>query len=148
MSDNSHHARKDSWTTLEPNTPPLTPEGRRRMSLVSIKAGRSRPCGQVPDRGEAVRKWRDRLLAESEAGLQDRSSRPHRSPSRTRASSAPRCCSSAAAMGADHIAHETGLAPSTVQGILNAAGCEGLDRGDRATDTTPVRRYRVNARAN
>ena len=34
--------------------------------------------------------------------------------------------------GADHIAHETGLAASTVQRILNAAGCGRLDRGDRA----------------
>jgi transposase InsO family protein len=29
-----------------------------------------------------VRKWRDRFAAEGEAGLQDRSSRPHRSPTR------------------------------------------------------------------
>lgn len=29
-----------------------------------------------------VRKWRDRFAAEGEAGLRDRSSRPHRSPSR------------------------------------------------------------------
>jgi hypothetical protein len=43
--------------------------------------------------------------------------------------------------GADHIAHETGLAASTVQSILNAAGCDRLDRGDRATNTDAVRRY-------
>jgi transposase-like protein len=34
----------------------------------------------VTDR--TVRKWRDRFAAEDEAGLRDRSSRPHRSPSR------------------------------------------------------------------
>lgn len=30
-------------------------------------------------------KWRDRLLAEGDAGLQDRTWRPHRSPTRTKA---------------------------------------------------------------
>ena len=43
--------------------------------------------------------------------------------------------------GADHIAHEVGLAASTVQNILNQVGLGRLDRGDRATDTAPVRRY-------
>jgi transposase InsO family protein len=36
--------------------------------------------------------------------------------------------------GADHIAHEVGLAPSTVQSILRQAGLGRLDRGDRATN--------------
>jgi transposase InsO family protein len=43
--------------------------------------------------------------------------------------------------GADHIAHEVGLAASTVQKILNSAGVGRLDRGDRATNREPVRRY-------
>jgi hypothetical protein len=43
--------------------------------------------------------------------------------------------------GADHIAFEVGLAASTVQHILRAAGCARLDRGDRATDRSPVQRY-------
>jgi len=43
--------------------------------------------------------------------------------------------------GADHIAHEVGLATSTVQNILNAAGEGRLDRGDRATDREPIHRY-------
>ena len=43
--------------------------------------------------------------------------------------------------GADHIAHEVGLAASTVHPILNAAGEGRLDRGDRATDRDPVHRY-------
>jgi transposase InsO family protein len=42
--------------------------------------------------------------------------------------------------GADRIAHEVGLAASTVQAILNAAGRGRLDRGDRATKE-PVVRY-------
>jgi len=43
--------------------------------------------------------------------------------------------------GADHIGHVVGLAASTVQNILNAAGVGRLDRGDRATSREPVRRY-------
>lgn len=36
---------------------------------------------------------------------------------------------------------EVGLAASTVQNILNRAGLGRLDRGDRATNREPVRRY-------
>ena len=46
--------------------------------------------------------------------------------------------------GADHIAHETGLAASIVQNILNGAGLGRLDRGERArVPRAPVRRYAV-----
>ena len=61
---------------------------------------------------KTVRKWRDRYLAEGVAGLFDRSSRPHRSPNGTR----PRTVQRVVHLrrkhrwGADHIAHETGLA--------------------------------------
>lgn len=90
---------------------------------------------------KTVRKWRDRYLAESVAGLQDRSSRPHRSPNRT-----PQPCRDQVVelrrqrrWGADRIAHEVGLAASTVQSILSAEGWGRLDRGDRAT--AAVHRY-------
>lgn len=43
--------------------------------------------------------------------------------------------------GADHIGFEVGLAASTVQNILNAAGEGRLDRGDRATNTKKPHRY-------
>ena len=43
--------------------------------------------------------------------------------------------------GADHIAFNFGLAASTVQQNLHQAGLGRLDRGDRATNTEPVRRY-------
>jgi transposase InsO family protein len=91
---------------------------------------------------KTVRKWRDRFVTEGEQGLEDRSCRPHRSPNRTpyelrrevlRLRRKRR-------WGADHIAFELGLAASTVQGILNAAGVGRLDRGDRATNK-PIRRY-------
>jgi transposase-like protein len=69
---------------------------------------------------KTVRKWRDRFTAEGDAGLQDRSSRPRRSPNRT----PPSCRRRVLALrrdhrwGAAHIAFEVGIAPSTVQSIL------------------------------
>jgi transposase InsO family protein len=133
------HARSQ-----HPNAP-LTPEGRRRMVACVLDQGWT--IEQTAERfqidAKTVRKWRDRFLAEGIEGLQDRSSRPHRSPNRT-----PRACRRRVLMlrrkrrwGADHIAFEVGLAASTVQQILRAAGCGRLDRGDRATDRPPVQRY-------
>jgi transposase InsO family protein len=92
---------------------------------------------------KTVRKWRDRFLAEGAAGLQDRSSRPRRSPNRTSRSCRRRVIQmrKKRRWGADHIAHETGLAASTVQSILRQAGLARLDRGDRATHTERARRY-------
>ena len=133
------HAR-----TQHPNAP-LTPEGRRRMVTCVIDDGWS--IEATADRfqvdAKTVRKWRDRFLAEGEAGVMDRSSRPHRSPNRTRAALRKRVLHlrRKRRWGADRIAHEVRLAPSTVQSILNAAGCGRLDRGDRATSPEPVVRY-------
>ena len=130
--------------TQHPNAP-LTPEGRRRM--VACVLEEQWTIEAAADRfqidAKTVRKWRDRFLAEGEAGLFDRSSRPHRSPNATPA----RTCERVVRLrhqhrwGADRLAHETGLASSTVQRILHAAGCGRLDRGDRATNVEPVRRY-------
>ena len=119
-----------------PNAP-LTPEGRRRMVACviddrwTIEATATR--FQVD--AKTVRKWRDRFLAEGQAGLQDRSSRPHRSPTRTARRKRRQVLRlrRERRWGADRIAHEVGIAPSTVQAILRAAGCARLDRGDRAT---------------
>ena len=138
-------------TTLRqhPNAP-LTVEGRRRMVRCVVDRGWTieATAERFQIDAKTVRKWRDRWLAEGEAGLWDRSSRPHRSPKRTprqirRKVLRLRC---KRRWGADHIAHEVGLATSTVQGILNAAGEGRLDRGDRATDTNtkPVRYQREN----
>jgi transposase InsO family protein len=133
------HARRQ-----HPNAP-LTPEGRRRMVDCVITQGWT--IESTADRfqvdAKTVRKWRDRYLAEGETGLLDRSSRPRRSPNRTprakrRQVVRMRC---QRRWGADHIGHELGLAASTVQAILNAEGLGRLDRGDRATDVEPVRRY-------
>jgi transposase InsO family protein len=92
---------------------------------------------------KTVRKWRDRFLAEGEAGLQDRSSRPRRSPKRTVRSKRREVLRlrRKRRWGADHIAHHVGLSSSTVGQILRSAGLGRLDRGDRASDREPIRRY-------
>ncbi len=127
-----------------PNAP-LTVEGRRRMVGCVVDRGWTIEATATRFQIDAktVRKWRDRFVAEREQGLQDRSSRPRRSPNRT-----PKHLRVEVLRlrrkrrwGADHIAFEVGLAASTVQGILNAAGVGRLDRGDRATNTEPIRRY-------
>lgn len=127
-----------------PNAP-LTPEGRRRMVVCVVERGWT--VEATADRfqvdAKTVRKWRDRWLAEGDAGLVDRSSRPHWSPNRTSEQLQRRVIQlrRQRRWGADHIAVEVGLAASTVQRILNQAGLGRLDRGDRATSGQPVRRY-------
>jgi transposase InsO family protein len=92
---------------------------------------------------KTVRKWRDRFLTEGVAGLWDRSSRPHRSPNQTGPALQRRVVAlrTRHRWGAPHIAHELGLAPSTVQAVLDRAGLGRLDRGDRATPIEAPRRY-------
>ncbi len=130
--------------TLHPNAP-FTPEGRRRMVACVLDDGWSvtATAERFQVDPKTVRKWRDRYLAEGVDGLCDRSSRPHTSPNRTRRQLRRRVCRirKKRRRGADHIAYEVGLATSTVRNILTQAGLGRLDRGDRATDTEPVRRY-------
>ncbi len=127
------HARSQ-----HPNAP-LTPEGRRRMVACVMAQGWSiaATAKRFQVDPKTVRKWRDRYLIEGDAGLVDRSSRPHRSLNRT-----PRWLRQRVIQlrlrrrwGADHIGHEVGLAASTVRHILHRAGLGRLDRGDRATGT-------------
>lgn len=123
----------------------LTPKHRRRMVDCVLVQGWSieATAERFQVDAKTVRKWRDRFSAEGDAGLQDRSSRPHRSPGRT-----PRRLRRQVILlrrrhrwGADHIAHEVGLASSTVQAILSQAGLGRLDRGDRAANQQRPRRY-------
>ena len=131
--------------TQHPNAA-LTPRSRRRMVVCVLEQGWSVAAAaerfQVDPK--TVRKWRDRYRAEGRAGLVDRSSRPRSCPWRTPDAKRSEVIElrRRRRWGADHIAHHTGLAASTVQNILNAAGLGRLDRGDRAATPRPaVRRY-------
>ena len=127
-----------------PNAP-LTPVGRSRMVRCVLVEGWTveATAERFQVDAKTVRKWRDRFLAEGESGLLDRSSRPHRSPQRTSRFMRRRVVDlrRRRRWGADRIGFEVGLAASTVQSILKQAGMGRLDRGDRATNTTPVVRY-------
>src|SRR3990170_3622335 len=112
-------------TGQHPNAP-LTPEGRRRMVECVVGGGWSvtATAERFQVDAKTVRKWRDRYLADGADGLLDRSSRPHRSPNQTRPALRKQVLQLRRRhrWGADHIAHETGLAASTVQSILHAGG--------------------------
>ena len=133
-------------TGQHPNAP-FTPEGRRRM--VACVLDRCWSVAATAERfqvdAKTVRKWRDRFLAEGDAGLWDRSSWPRRSPNRTPEAQRRRVLQlrRKRRWGAAHIGFEVGLAASTVQAILNASGVGRLDQGDRATHTPklPAQRY-------
>lgn len=123
----------------------LTP--RHRRTMVDCLLDRGWTIEQTAQRfqidAKTVRKWRDRFVAEGPAGLLDRSCRPHRSPNRTSDNDRARIVELRRRhrWGADHIAHEVGLAASTVQSVLRSEGLARLDRGDRATDQERPRRY-------
>jgi transposase InsO family protein len=129
--------------TQHPNAP-LTPEGRRRM--VECVLNHHWTIETTAERfqvdAKTVRKWRDRFVAEGVNGLEDRSSRPLRSPNQARRTCVKKVVRlrTTRRWGPGHIAHEVGVAPSTVQRILAREGLGRLDRGDRAT-RVPVQRY-------
>ena len=68
-----------------------------------------------------VAKWWHRWLAEGEAGLADRSSRPHRSPRRTDAKIEERICRlrRSTRRGPVYLGARTGVPPATVWRILS-----------------------------
>jgi transposase InsO family protein len=85
-------------------------------------------------------KWVRRYRAEGEAGLLDRSSRPHRSPRRltTSAEAAILAARSVWRYGPDRLGPLLGLPPSTVHRVLQRRGFSRLRDADRVT-TAPVR---------
>ena len=75
-----------------------------------------------------VKKWLDRYAAEGEAGLEDRSSRPHTSPTRTAGEVAARIVELRARerRGPDWIGAELGVPARTVSRVLARAGMPHL----------------------
>ena len=85
-------------------------------------------------------KWVRRYRAEGEAGLLDRSSRPHRSPRRTTDALEARILAARAEWryGPDRLGPLLGLPPSTVHRVLHRRGFSRLRDLDRVT-AAPVR---------
>src|SRR5688572_25660477 len=93
---------------------------------IAAAMGVSRKC---------VRTWIDRYTAEGERGLQDRSSRPHRSPRRTAPEVEERIVElrQQARRGPDWLAAELGVAPRTVSRVLARRGAPRLAALDPLT---------------
>lgn len=85
-------------------------------------------------------KWVRRYRAEGEAGLLDRSSRPHRSPRRTADALEAEILAARATWryGPDRLGPLLGLPPSTVHRVLHRHGFSRLRDADRVT-AAPVR---------
>ena len=118
----------------------LTPIGRERLV-------RRIASGQTPEaaaRAEGVsprtaKKWWDRYCAEGIAGLQDRSSRPHRVRSPTPPEVAARIeALRRQRMTGQQIAREVGVSPATISRVLRRLG---LNRITDLEPAEPVRRY-------
>jgi len=89
-----------------------------------------------------AKRWADRYREAGEAGMVERSSRPHSSPNRT-----PRPVMRKIVhlrwkqrLGPVEIAARVGVAPSTVHAVLRRCGISRLNQVDRMTGE-PVRRY-------
>ena len=121
----------------------LTP--RARLKLARLIVENECPVAQAAVRFQVswptAKRWADRYLELGEAGMADRSSRPHRMPRLTRHRAAhDRAPALEAAPGQLEIAARLGLAASTVHRVLVRCGISRLNQIDRATGE-PVRRY-------
>ncbi len=121
----------------------LTPAG-RRILVERIASGR--PAAHVAAEMGVARqtayKWWRRWLAEGDAGLQDRSSRPRRCPTRVppRLERRIERLRRREKLGPARIAWRLGMAPSTVYRVLRRLGLHRLAWLDRPTGRV-IRRY-------
>jgi transposase InsO family protein len=118
----------------------LTPIGRERL-VGLVESGQTpetaaRRAGVCP---RTVRKWLARFRAEGVAGLQDRSSRPHRLHRPTPASTVERIETlRRQRFTGQQIARDLGVSPATVSRVLRRLG---LNRIAALEPAEPVRRY-------
>lgn len=124
---------------------PLTPNG-RLLLCQRIEAGwpvahAAEAMGMSRDRAYV---WWRRYCDEGVAGLEDRSSRPHRTPTRTKASVERRIISLRRnqGLGPARIAGIVRMPASTVHRVLVRHGLNRLDHLDRVT-RTPIRRMEM-----
>lgn len=122
---------------------PLTPAGRRRLVECAITWGPTRAAERFGVSLTTARKWTKRFLAEGEAGLQDRSSRPRYCPAQTPRRRERRVIGLRVSRrwGPARIAYHLGMHPSTVHKILTRYRCLRLSWTDPATGA-PVRAAR------
>jgi transposase InsO family protein len=115
---------------------PLTPEGRLRLCL-RIESGWTiaAAAASMNLSRQCAHKWWSRYRDEGEAGLVDRSSRPHRSPNQTSARLERRIVAlrQSRKLGPARLAGIVGVPASTVHAVLVRHGCNRLAWMDRPT---------------
>ena len=122
----------------------LTPRGRLKLARLIVE--NHCPISQAAVRFQVswptAKRWAKRYELEGEAGMADRSSRPHRIPRLTPAPLRRKIVHLRwkQRLGQLEIAARLGLAASTVHRVLARCGISRLNQIDRATGE-PVRRY-------
>lgn len=122
----------------------LTPITRLRLARLVIEGGWTYAAAakmfMVSPRTAA--KWANRYRAEGVAGMADRTSRPHHSPSKTPTKVVRRIVAARwrHRLGPVQIAGRLGMPASTVHAVLVRCGINRLTRIDRVTGE-PLRRY-------
>ncbi len=123
---------------------PLTETGRLRLARCVVEDGW--PLRRAAERFQVspttAQRWADRYRDHGEAGMADRSSRPHHSPKRTPTRTERRIIKVRLLRrwGPARIAHHLRLVPSTVHRVLTRYRIARLDHLDRATSRV-IRRY-------
>ncbi|WP_031031296.1 IS481 family transposase [Streptomyces sp. NRRL WC-3725] len=123
---------------------PLTPTGRLRLARCVVDDGW--PLRRAADRFQVshttAARWASRYRQLGEAGMRDRSSRPHHSPRQTPAAVERQVVRLRREhrIGPVRLAARAGVAASTAHRILVRHGLPALAATDRATGE-PVRRY-------
>jgi transposase InsO family protein len=114
----------------------------RQLIIDRVKEGwpAAHVAGQLGVSRATAYKWVNRYKAEGEAGLADRSSRPHRSPRRLAddLEAAILVARAGWRYGPDRLGPLLGMAPSTVHRVLVRHGASRMQDADRVT-LAPVR---------
>ena len=122
----------------------LTPKARLKLARLIVDDGW--PVARAAERFQVAwptaRRWADRYRQFGVAGMQDRSSRPHRQPNRTPQPLVRKIVHVRwkRRVGPVEIAGIVGVPASTVHAVLRRCGISRLSAVDRATGE-PVRRY-------
>ena len=122
----------------------LTPRARLRLARLVVDQGWSpaRAAERYDVSWRTAAKWAARYRGEGPAGMNDRSSRPHRQPNRTPAPVVRKIVHLRwkQRLGPVEIGNRLGMASSTVHAVLVRCGLNRLTHIDRATGE-PIRRY-------
>jgi transposase InsO family protein len=122
----------------------LTPKARLKLARLVVEDGWSiaRASERFQVAWPTAKRWADRYAQLGPAGMQDRSSRPHRQPAKTPQPVVRKIVHLRwkRRIGPVGIAGELGLPASTVHAVLMRCGISRLSAVDRATGE-PVRRY-------